>query len=119
MLLCSNEFFVVAGLAPPHDAAKDAGLTKSLRRSLYHLVGAGEQAIGHGEAESLGGPQIDDKLELRRLHDRQVGWLVALKDFTRVLTEQPKPLGDAGPVTQKTPRNNMFASFEDRRHAIA
>src|SRR5262249_47377949 len=34
----------------------------------------------HGEAERLRGPEIDDQLELRRLLNRQVSGLLALKD---------------------------------------
>jgi hypothetical protein len=34
------------------------------------LIGAGEQLWRHCEAERFGGFQIDDKLELRRLHYR-------------------------------------------------
>ena len=45
-----------------------------------HLVGAGEQRGRHGEAEHPGGLDIDDQLELGRLHDRQVRRLRALED---------------------------------------
>ena len=41
--------------------------------SFDHLVGGDEQARRHGEAEHSGGLGVDDKVELRRLHYRQVG----------------------------------------------
>ena len=50
------------------------------RRLFDHLVGAGKQRLRHGEAERLGGFEIDNQLILgRRLH-RQVGRLLALED---------------------------------------
>ena len=38
----------------------------------------------HGEAERLGGLEVDDQLELGRLLDRQIGRLGALEDLSGV-----------------------------------
>ena len=49
-----------------------------------HLVSEGEKRRRHGEAKHPGRLGIDDKLELGRLHDRQVRWLGALEDAASV-----------------------------------
>ena len=55
---------------PPHHS-----ITSSARAS---------SVVGHGEAEHPRGLWVDDQLELRRLHDRQVGRLGALEDAAGV-----------------------------------
>src|SRR6516162_713871 len=48
--------------------------------SFDHLVGGGEQRLRHVEAEHPSRRNVDDELELRRLHDRQIRWLCALEN---------------------------------------
>src|SRR4029077_5795503 len=48
-----------------------------------HLIGAGEQR-GNGEAERLGCLEVDGEVELGRLDDRQIGWLLALENATDI-----------------------------------
>src|SRR6516165_6424980 len=51
-----------------------AGRTGDLGHPLlYYLIGGGQQRLRDGEAEGLGGFEIDDQLEPRRLNNRQVG----------------------------------------------
>jgi hypothetical protein len=46
---------------------------------LDHLVSRGQQSFRHLNVEQLGGLQVDDKLELGRLNDWQVGGLGTLE----------------------------------------
>src|SRR5262249_50579429 len=55
-----------------------------LAHSFDHLVGAGEQAIRHGEAERPRRLEVDDQHELARLHDRQLRGLGTLEDATGI-----------------------------------
>jgi hypothetical protein len=56
-------------------------LRRSEGMSLFdHLVGVGEQAGPNGEAERPRGLELDEEIEFRRLHHREVEGLLALYD---------------------------------------
>src|SRR5262245_26776139 len=52
--------------------------------SLDHLVGGGEQRLGHVEAEHPRGLSVDDQFEFGRLHNRQVHGLGTLEDAASI-----------------------------------
>src|SRR5262249_25291782 len=77
-----------------------------LASSLDHLVGEREQLGRKLDAERFGGLEIDDELELSRLHHRQVGRLLALEDATGVHAKLAIRFPIPGCVTDETTSRN-------------
>src|SRR5215471_10032883 len=63
--------------------------------SLDHLVGAGEEGFGNREANRFRGFDVDDQLELRRLHYGKIAGLVALEDPSGIAPDLMIRLGQA------------------------
>ena len=55
-----------------------------------NLIGAGEEGLRHGNAQRLGGLEVDDQLEGRRLLDWQIGGIGTVEDFSRVSADEAK-----------------------------
>ena len=72
-----------------------ADVSRCSNRLLDHFVGGREQFVRHGEAEHPGGRGVDDQLELGRLHDRQIGGLLALENAAGIDAELAKAAGTA------------------------
>src|SRR5262249_23268291 len=71
--------------------------------SLDDLVGTAEDRQRNGQAERIGGLQIDDQLEFRRLLDREIGRVGALQGPVDVVGRNPEHLRDVWPIRhQKT-----------------
>src|SRR5581483_3520783 len=90
-----------------------------LTASFDHLVGAGEQRRRHGEAEGFGGLEIDDKIELGGLLDRQIGCLFALENSAGIDARDAERFGDAGAVTHQPTRSGVFLKRIDRWQFVA
>jgi hypothetical protein len=68
----------VNGHRQSRSACLKSAKLRSRRVSLNHLVGAGKQRPRHLEAKRAGGLQVEDKIELDRLLDREIARFDAL-----------------------------------------
>ena len=73
------------------------------------LVGNGKNARRNCKAERFRGFEIDHQLELGRLHDRQVGGLLALENARRVDTCLAVGVRLAGAIAHQATRHHGFA----------
>src|SRR5262249_52444081 len=88
-------------------------------RSFNHLVGAGEQAIGHGEAKRLRGLEVNDEfVPGRRLH-REIGWFLALEDAIDVAGGAPELIKEIGSITDQTAQLAVQAVVVDGGQSVS
>lgn len=86
--------------------------------SLDHLVGACQQCLGNRHAKPIGGFEIDPKLEVRRLFDRDVGGLDAAQELDQLLSHHlAKNLQEAWAVGEKAALLSFFRPWINSRKA--
>src|SRR5262249_17719241 len=86
--------------------------------SFDYLVGACRERRRYLDPERLRGFQIDDELELGRLHDWQVGRLLALEDARGIEIDLTVGVGYARSIAHQTTGLDEFAQFVDRRNGV-
>src|SRR6516225_5650064 len=77
--------------------------------SFDDLVGAGEQRRQHGEAKCLGGLQVNDQLEYRRLLHRKVARRGAFQDLADVACCTAKGVSQTRPVGHQASFIDVYA----------
>jgi hypothetical protein len=79
----------------------------------------GHTRFRDGEAERVGGLQVDDQFELGRLHDRQVGRLGAIKNFAGIGADLTETVLDIGSVAHQPAGYDMITVRISRRNPAA
>src|SRR5262249_18785586 len=79
-----------------------------LAHSFDHLGSAEQKRFRDGEAERLGGVQIDDEVELSRLLDRKISRLRSAQNLIDVVGSEPEKVRDVWSIGYQTARFDGF-----------
>src|SRR5262249_50411933 len=87
--------------------------------SFDHLVGAAGQGQRDGDAERLGGLEVEDQLDFGGLHHREVSRLLPFENAPGVETGQTVRLRNAASVAHQTAGGSELALKIDRWNPVA
>ena len=82
-----------------------------------HLVGGSKLRRRNGQAERLGGLEVDDELELGRRLNWQIGGFRTAKDAVDVIRGAAKQVANVRPITYE-PVPHVSSRWVDGRHPI-
>src|SRR5262245_11193341 len=84
-------------------------------QSFDHLVGKGEKLRRNFDTKRFRCPQVDHKLELSRLHNRQLSWFRAFKNLSDIDVRLAICIKDAGAVAHQSADHGELAPLINRR----
>jgi hypothetical protein len=84
-----------------------------------HLVGAADQRQRDSEAERLGSLEVENHLDFRGLHDRQVSRLLALENPAGVDADLTERIRNTASVAHQAAGGGELAILGDRGHRVA
>ena len=87
--------------------------------SFDHFVGSHLHNHRHGEAKCPRRFEIDDQLELGRLHYRQIRWLGALENVPSVDARLAIGASKACPIAHQAAGFHVIARIVNRRNGMA
>src|SRR5262249_30536855 len=103
------------GYRPPRRSGRP-----SARACLFdHLVGADAQREWDGKAERLRSLKIDEKLDLRRLLDRQIGRFLALENPAGIGAHEAVGVRKAVAIADQAAGHGILAKRIHRGHRVA
>lgn len=86
-----------------------------LNQLLDHLVGKCQHLVWNCQSECLGGLEVEHELEFGGLHDRKIGWLLALEDAIDAPGRTPVLVVGIRPIGDQTAVGDDVAGRVDRR----
>ena len=86
------------------------------RHSLNDVVGNGEKSRRYRKAERLRGPQVDYKIGLRGLQDRQIVRFGTFEDLGCVERDLPICVYNIDTIANEPTRKSVFAKLVNCRH---
>ena len=83
-------------------------MQRSKKPLFNHLIGGNQKRLWHGQAERFRGVQVDDELKFGRLHNRQVGGLLALENPSHIDPGLVIAVGKLRSISDEAARGHVF-----------
>src|ERR1700734_1494080 len=86
---------------------------------LDHLVSGGQQRLRDGEAERVGGLEVDDQLDFYGLLDRQIGWFLAFENAPGINANLAEPIAEAAAKAHHAAGEGELTEWVNRGQRMA